>query len=337
MKVYFGSVIRSAPVREGGELVCLDWKTKQILSKVPIFPTNPALDHDPNPRGNTRGCRGISVWKDNIVAATYHTIKFFDFNLDHKRDLSHGLMVGLHEMDIRGDNVLLSSTAIDAAVEYNLITGELINKYMPREVSIFQDYFDLVPLEIDCDIDQRRNWLAENTTHPSHLHLNAVAKWGDNDYALLNSFGAIVNLTKPEIVLEDNSLKKGHNLIINSQGLAILNDTSGKTVRFYDLTKRKLIKIIDLNSFYFVRNIAKYQRIKNIFKKVKGKLGTSCGIQVAKPLFVRGLAMDSDHRFLFVGLSPASILCIDWEKRELVDAFNYSSHLVNCIHGLKVI
>lgn len=337
MKIFFGTVIRNAPVRDGGELVRLDWETKTIDAKVPIFPTNPDLDHDPNPRGNSRGCRGIYVWDDDLIATTYHTIKIFDKNLVQKRDLSHELMVGIHEINGQGNKVWLSSTAIDAVLEYDLKTESVTDQIWPREIPEFQKKFNLTPLEIEKQKDQRCNYLSsEHTRHPSHLHLNAVAQWKGEVYALFNSFGSIVNLSKKKVVIEDSALKKGHNLLILNDGIAIANDTRGQTVRFYDLSRQKLLKKINLRQFSWVQNLEKVGNIKNIPRKIGAKLSGRKS-SVAQPLFVRGLDWDKETNFLFVGISPASILCLDWEKEKLLDAYNYSHNLRHCIHGLKVL
>ncbi len=60
-RLVFGTVVRNAPVKQGGELVLLDWKKKTVIKTVPVFPDNPSMDDDPNPRGNTRGCKGIAI------------------------------------------------------------------------------------------------------------------------------------------------------------------------------------------------------------------------------------------------------------------------------------
>ena len=71
MDIYFGTVVRSAPVRDGGELVRLDWDAKRVVKRVSVAPENPNLDHDPNPRGNTRGVRGVQIRGENSNVA-YH-------------------------------------------------------------------------------------------------------------------------------------------------------------------------------------------------------------------------------------------------------------------------
>ena len=54
-----------------------------------------------------------------------------------------------------------------------------------------------------------------------------------------------------------------------------------------------------------------------------------------RPLFVRGLDRLGD--LLFVGVSPATILCIDEHQGKLVDAYSYSQDVGVCIHGLRVV
>ena len=123
MHIYFGTVVRTAPVREGGELVKLDWDNKRVLRSVPIVPEEPSVEHDPNPRGNTRGCRGIQVRADSVLAASYHSVEVFDRDLNHQRRMSDGLMVGLHETSLDGDTLWVTSTAASMAVGYDVERG----------------------------------------------------------------------------------------------------------------------------------------------------------------------------------------------------------------------
>ena len=82
MFIYFGTVVRAAPVKEGGSLFKMDWDTKTIIGEVPNVPIAPTLYHDPNARGNVRGCRGIQLVNDEVIAADYHTLNVFDLDLN---------------------------------------------------------------------------------------------------------------------------------------------------------------------------------------------------------------------------------------------------------------
>src|SRR5262245_43842841 len=117
MDVFIGTVHRGATVARGGELVAIDWAQKRVRGAVAIHPDHPNLDHDPNPRGNSRGCRGIVFDGEQVVASDYHTLHFFTRDLRQVRTLSHGLMVGIHELHADGDGtVWITSTELDAAL-----------------------------------------------------------------------------------------------------------------------------------------------------------------------------------------------------------------------------
>ena len=49
---------------------------------------------------------------------------------------------------------------------------------------------------------------------------------------------------------------------------------------------------------------------------------------------LRGMDRVGDR--LFLGLSPAAVVCLDLRSRDLVDTFRYSRDVRVCVHGLKV-
>ena len=153
-------------------------------------------------------------------------------------------MSDIHEIQrSEANKIYVTSTVLDAVLEYNLENGILESEYWPREIPKFQNALNLTPLNIDKKADNRVRFLgAMHIKHPEHLHLNAIALWQGEVYALFHAFGVIANLSRKEIVLQDNLLKKGHNLIITEDGIAILNATKDHTVCFYDIRKKKLIK-----------------------------------------------------------------------------------------------
>lgn len=331
----FGTVVRAAPIEEGGELVVLDWAEKEVAAKVPIRPRNPTTEEDPNPRGNGRGCRGIQWTDGRLVAATYHTLKVYGDALDQIGALDDGLMVGLHEIDVteRG-TVWVSSTSIDAAVEYDLSDGTRKAVYWPREMDAFQERLGLRPLDIDKDADNRLRFLDPSATNDeSHLHLNAVVEHDGAVYALCNSYASVLDLTNGDVVLQDDGLDGAHNLTVTEDGVVIVNDTWDATVRCYELETGDLRQKIDLTQYRWVRRLIRWHVPVYWGKEVARTVGL-VEHSVAKPLFVRGMARQGDT--LFVGFSPASILQIDWRSGELLDAYNYSSDVHVCVHGLEV-
>jgi hypothetical protein len=254
MHIYFGTVVRAAPVKEGGSLFKLDWDRKAIIGEVPNVPIEPTLYHDPNARGNVRGCRGICIVNDQVIAADYHTLNIYDLDLNPKRRMTHGLMVGLHETHIAGSSIWVTSTAIDAALKYRLEDGALEESFWPREIPEFQQALELEPLAIDKSVDNRSNFLEQATYRgSSHLHLNAVCEFRGDIYALFHSKCVVVNLSKRSIVIRDENLKHAHNLIMEEPGVVYINDTHRVVIRQYDLESGQQIRAINIKKMRGIR------------------------------------------------------------------------------------
>jgi len=335
MNIYFGTVVRAAPVSEGGSLFKLDWESKTITGEAPIIPADPSVDHDPNARGNVRGVRGIRIVNDELIAADYHSLHVFDFDLNLKRKITHGLMVGLHETQVVGSSIWVTSTTLDAALKYRLEDGSLESSYWPREMPAFQQALDIEPLSIDKSIDNRLKFLAQETFRgPSHLHLNAVWEFCGEVYALFHSSCLVANLSRGTIVLQDENLKHAHHLTIEDPGVVYINDTRRTVVRQYDLESGKQIRAID---------ISKMRGIKPLLLKTAARAIKEMGVSffgskrkaTARPLYLRGLAINED--FIFAGFSPATIVCIDKKTGKLIDYYFHSTDMRVCIHGLTCV
>jgi hypothetical protein len=334
VRIYFSTVVRNAPPLRGGELVCLDWGSKQVLGRVPVAAADPPLN-DPNPRGNTRGGRGIALVGDEVIVASYHTLHCFDRELRPRRKLSHPLMAGLHEVAPTGRGSLwVSSTAIDAALEIDLASGKALRELWPREQPGLARALGLSPLAIDKEADNRTRFVAgDHLRDRSHLHLNAVAEHAGDVYALLNRQGAIANLSRDAVAVKHRSMRKGHNLSIDESGVAWWNDTSGRRTCAVDLAGEGPRRRIPLLRYPEVARVARrLDRRRRLLVRLQ-KWGL-LRAQPPLPIFVRGLVRHAGH--LFVGFSPAAILQIDEESGALVDAFRYSRDVHCCVHGLAL-
>ena len=332
MNIYFGTVVRAAPVSRGGSLYKLDWEQKSIICETPIVPSDPSVDHDPNARGNVRGCRGICIANDQIIAADYHSLSFFDRDLNLQHKMTHGLMVGLHESQVVGSSIWVTSTTIDATHKFGLENGALQESFWPREQAEFQQALELEPLDIDKNIDNRLKFLDENSFRgPSHLHLNAVCEFRGEVYALFHAKKVVANLSRGTIVIQDEHLKHAHNLIIQEPGVVYINDTRRTVIRQYDLESGRQTRAI---------NIRKMRGIKSLLMRSAARALKESGISffgrkskaTARPLYLRGLAISDDY--IFAGFSPATIICIDKNTGKLVDYYFHSTDVRDCIHGL---
>ena len=263
-EIFFSTVVRSAPPASGGELVRLDWDSKEVIARTPITSSRPDIP-DPNPRGNTRGGRGISFSDGRVHVASYDQVRTFDLDLEPISVVSNGLMVGLHEVLMVSEGRLwVSATAIDAALEVDLATGERVNEFSPREDEALRQAMGLEPAAIDKSADLRTAFLSSShTEHPSHLHLNALAIWDGDLHALFNTRGAVVNLSTRQILLEDPQLQGGHNLVV-AENLLFVCATRLKAVCIFDLTSRTLVKTLEVSKLEQVQRILRGSRPKGL-------------------------------------------------------------------------
>jgi hypothetical protein len=319
MIIYFDTVKRKRPVKDAGELIKLDWASKKILRTVPVYPCDPDIEDDPNPRGNSRGGKGIFISGTDLFVGTYHSILVFDLDLNFQRKITNNLFVNIHEMCLDGQNIWVSSTAVDAALLVDR-KGSILKSFWPREERLLQEKYGLCPMNIDKNIDNRLAHLyVEASTKAHHTHLNSVVKSGGNTYVLLSSLGAIVQI-EPEVklALEDSFIRGAHSPVISREGDRLLLCSSlRKSIVVYDLISGKLMKHIDLLDFAEISDLNQAHP----------------GQPFSQSIFVRGLEM-IDARRVLVGIAPVSILEIDVSLNRLLDIFHYSENVGDAVHGL---
>lgn len=319
MIIYFSTVRRRRPVKDAGEVVKLDWASKKILKAVPVYPFDPDIEDDPNPRGNSRGGKGIVVSGAELLVGTYHTILVFDHQLNLQRKLTNNLFVNIHEICLDGTNIWVSSTAIDAAVLADR-SGNTLKTWWPREEKLLQERYGLRPMDIDKNMDNRLTHIhAELSSKAHHTHLNSVTRSGKRTYVLLNRLGAFVQI-EPEVrvVLEDPLIRGAHSPMTSREGSRLLVCSSlQKSILVYDLESGRLIRQINLLDFAEIAELHDAHPDQPFNQSI----------------FVRGLdILDADR--ILVGISPAAILEVDVSKSRLLDIFRYGDDVGDAVHGL---
>jgi hypothetical protein len=340
MIVYFSTVIRSAPLESGGELVKLDWKRKEVLGRYAIVPAHSG-SHDANPRGGRRGGRGILVENGQVYVASYDTLYVFDSQLEPVRSISNPLFADLHEVCWDEGKIWASSTKLDGALQVSR-TGAILNTWWAREDPVLVERYDLSPLLIDKDEDYRSSSPGTGKRDPSHVHLNAVALLDGRPLVLLNQFGCLVGLHPTEILVDDPALFGCHNVLVTRDRQILINDTVNKAIAVYDATGVQQ-KRIELKRYGVVRKILWRYGVRTA-RLWLGKYSPSHrvsqllvrNISASRPVFVRGLAETSAGTIL-VGISPAAILEIDLTSGKLVDHYSYSNDVHVCVHGLTCV
>jgi hypothetical protein len=111
--------------------------------------------------------------------------------------------------------------------------------------------------------------------------------------------------------------------------------TRARQICQFDLTSGPLVRSVDLKRVDGIRDLKMDKRSMrpSLAARVLIKMGRTPPV-VATPLFARGLQVIGDR--LYVGVSPASIICIDWPSGRLLDAFQYTDKVTTAVHGLVV-
>lgn len=327
MRVFLSTVVRGAPLERAGELISLDWDRKKVLKRVPIVPTEPSI-RDPNTRGGGRGGRGIVLLPDELFVASYHTLLGFDYDLNPTRRITNNNFAGLHEITLDGDGIWVSSTALGCVLKVDL-QGRVKQQWWAHEDPVVQRQFAPAPLRVDKSQDNRLSYLADF----SRVHLNNVVVHEGRVYVCFNHHGAVLRLFPTEVVAHDPALKGCHNGVVTHDEKMLINDSHHHRIVVCDLKTGRVSKRIDLIEFPEVAALATASRIKDVAPWVRLR-NFIIRKRMTRPLFTRGMCLLDRSRVL-VGVSPASVLEIDYEKSRLLDHFTLSQSANECVHGLE--
>jgi hypothetical protein len=327
MRVYVSTVVRGAPVEQAGELISIDWDKKKILKRVPIFPTDPSIP-GPNTRGGVRGGRGIVVLPKEVFVACYHSLLGFDHELSPTRKITNHQFAGLHEIKLVSDGIWVSSTPLGAAVKVNF-DGALQQAWWAHEDPVVKERFRPAPLVVDKQKDNRMAY----TENFSKLHLNNVEVHDGRVYVSINNHGAVLRLFPTEIVAHDPALKGCHNGLVTEDDEILLNDSHHHTVIVFDLHTGHVKREIDLSQLPEVARLAHARGFKNVPWQVRVR-NFIIRKRMARPLFTRGMCRVDGSRLL-VGVSPATVLELDYKEKRLLGLCQLSDSPNECVHGLE--
>lgn len=351
MRIVSSTVVRHAPISAGGCIRVNEWPSGRLVAERPVVPADPPVV-DPNPRGNSRGGRGVVLVGNTIVVANYHTLEVCDHDLRPKGTFSHGNFAGIHEIMRRGERLLVASTAINAAAEVSLeavldTTAAAARWPAPtptrfwwptEEAAVCESLGVPTTLYPDKEVDNRLRHLdLHNRGHAGHLHLNAVDADGDRVHALLNKPGAILRLDDMTVVLRNPLLEGAHNLEFVEPGRALVVGTRSGLLLDCDLIRGAVRTLIDLGTTPFARQVTRGggEREDRSWRRLLGLgHGPAKAEDSAQSLFWRGLALDDD--WIFVGTSPAAILGFDRRTLAYHGVVRLGTSVREVVHGIAI-
>jgi hypothetical protein len=187
-RVAITSVVRYSRATEiSGSLRVLDLE-KGRLSFVTPSPESTFRQADPNPRGGTRGTRGVTVHGDRLVVANAERLFVFDASWRLVAELSNELMADVHDVLAEERGIWAAATGIDRLLLIGW-DGSLLHDWTFRKDRglLRQLGFGRRALAKAQPIQDLRD-PRERTPGYDRLHLNSL---GRGDSGILLSFGRI--------------------------------------------------------------------------------------------------------------------------------------------------
>lgn len=329
-KLYISTVNRCSPIEQGGGLLTYKWPEGELIAEQPIAPTTPKIEDSPNPRGGIRGARGIVKTTDgHLIVSSYHSLIELDGNMTEVNHYSHPLMSGIHAICLgEADKIWITSTSIDVLMEYDLRNQTATQFYDVTTLDCMKNY-GVQPRQLDLSQDYRTSadYIMGDSTH-----LNSVVRTKSRLLVLLNYQGLIVDPIADQVLLQDDNLQGAHDLVyIESENLIAANDTRKQAILLYDAESLKFKQVIYLNQLKGCPNWIRWtQRSQSISGQLRSLLKRKK--PAAVPLFQRGLTYTNGS--LFVGLSPAAVLEVDWRGQQVKQVLRISKEVSDTIYGI---
>ncbi len=181
------SVVREGVVgRPTGYLRVVDLEAERILYRG--FPPESVYGRDdPNPRGGSRGTKGVSACADGLAIAVAERVSMFDSSWRLRGEVTHPWFGLLHGVLAEPDGVWVTSTACDLLLRLSW-EGECVESWFWRSDAELRRALGFGSLP---DFDPRRDYrdpLANGGGYDI-VHLNSVARGRGG---LLLNFGQVL-------------------------------------------------------------------------------------------------------------------------------------------------
>lgn len=174
--------------RFSGYVRVVDLDSGDVLHAEPV-PESPWRGVDPNPRGGTRGAKGVSLHGDHLVVCNSDSVFVFDERFELVTTFTHPLAGAIHDALAEESGIWLTCTNADLLARFTW-DGELAETWSWRDDPglVAELGFDSLPAT-DLSLDYRDPRVLQSGV-TNVVHLNAVARGADG---LLLSFGRILH------------------------------------------------------------------------------------------------------------------------------------------------
>ena len=261
-------------------------------------------------RGGDRGLRGIAFHDDRVLIAASDEIFIFSRDFDIVGSIRNGCLRHCHEIAVRDDRLVISSTGFDSVLEYNLLT-----RCFTRGVCIRQPEGDAQGLRIGPYMPDSESTPAPGDT----VHLNNVGFAPDG--SILISF-----LRKPVVFgLLNEGLRRIGQVPIGTHNVQVDPADAGRFI--FNSTGQDAVCIAThdgtLHQAFPIEQFDPGALEMNDLPEDHARQG-----------FGRGLCTHED--LVIGGSSPSTISVYDRTTGTCLKRVNLTMDVRNAVHGLEV-
>jgi hypothetical protein len=315
-RVAVTSAIRHVvPTAVSGYFRILDLERGRVSFVTPS-PESTFRTRDPNPRGGTRGARGVSVHGDRLVVANAERLFVFDTSWRLVSELSDRLMADVHDVLAEEHGIWVAATGCDLLlfVRWDGRIGREVQLRGDRDLLEALGFRERSLRRIDPEIDWR-DPRARGEGY-ERLHVNSLAL-GENG-SLLASLGRIAWTIEPEPQFSSALVE------VSSKGQITILYLRPSTV----VPNHNVAEDGDL----FVYNDSNRDCLV-AYDRARGEEVRSVPIPGGEP-WARGLARIGPGRWLVGSQAPLAVYEIDLDRGEVVEEYPLGGVKDETVYGV---
>lgn len=315
-KILMTDVVRSTHQGDShGGVYLIDLESEQVEKKLDWN----AGGIDWEGRGGDRGLRGIAFWRDRVIIAASDEVFFFDQRFNQIGSVRNQYLGLCHEIWVDGDRLLLTSTAFDSVLEYDLVAGRFVSGLSIRVLVEVPQGTPVGPQHMTI-----RPFSPEEPGGPHRgdtIHINSVSREGSVTFVSGVRLPILFAFDGKRVMPHARIPVWTHNARPWRDGI-IYNSTASETV------------------CYATREGAPIAAMQVFMHDPASLTNMNLPKDVARPNFARGLATwdaDPDRRAILIGgSSPSTVSVYDADGRVRLKTIIFGNDVRNAPHGLAI-
>jgi len=322
-RVAITSVVRYVvPTDISGSLRILDLERSRLTFITPS-PESDWRQTDPNPRGGTRGARGVSVHGDRLVMANAERLFVFDTSWNLVSEFTDPLMVDVHDVLAEERGIWVAATGIDMLLLVGW-DGRLERAWTFRKNRELLDELGFRKRSLpraDPALDLRDPRL--RGAGYDRFHLNSL---GRSSQGILLSFGRVRATEDPLADAESALVHVAENGVVSDPRLSVLHRRDGVRLPNHNVAEDgDLLIYNDSNTSRLVA-----------YDRATGE--ARCEVSIpGSPPYARGLARIGPDLWLVGSQAPLAVHAVDLRQDQVVASYPLGGVQDEVVFGICVL